>query len=484
MEARAKIVCTLGPACATVERLREMVEAGMRVARLNFSHGTYDTHAQYLAAVRQASEGLGCSVSVLADLQGPRVRVGVLREPITLQEGSEVWLTEKAGDPQAIPIDLPRLTEQLPPGARVLLDNGLIELEVLAKEPPRLRCRVVEGGVLSSHKGVNLPDVALDLPSVTDRDRADLEFALSREVDYVALSFVRSADDIRHLRALMKQLGREDVPIIAKLEKPQALAHLDEILAEADAVMVARGDLGVELPLERVPLVQKEIIARANRLGVPVITATEMLESMIEEYRPTRAEASDVANAVLDGTDAVMLSGETSVGKHPVEAVQVMARIVREAEETLAQRGAWQPAKVESPFDYANAVGHCACLAAIDLRARAIVAFTRSGLTARLISKYHPPLPIIALSPDPRTCQRLPLLWGVRPVLTEAIADTDQMLRQVDGVLLRSGLVQRGDLVVITAGLPSVARQPTNVMKVHRVGESDSWGAPAPQPPR
>jgi len=295
----------------------------------------------------------------------------------------------------------------------------------------------------------------------------------------VAMSFVRTAEDVRQLRALLKQLGREDVPVIAKLEKPHAVTHLDEILREVDGVMVARGDLGVELPLERVPLVQKQIIAQANRAGVPVITATEMLESMIEEGRPTRAEASDVANAVLDGTDAVMLSGETATGKHPVEAVQVMANIVREVEESLAGREVWEPGKLESPFDYANAVGHCACHAAMDLKAEAIVAFTRSGLTARLISKYHPPLPIIALSPDPRTCRRLPLLWGVRPVLTENIFDSDQMLRHVDDVLLRSGIVKRGDLVIITAGLPSVSRQPTNMMKVHRVGESESWGTSA-----
>lgn len=449
----------------------------MRVARLNFSHGTHETHAQYLATVRQTSQDAGCAVSVIADLQGPRIRVGDLPDPITLEEGSEVWLTEQAGDPHAIPIVLPRLAQQLVPGARVLLDNGLIELRVLAQEPPRVRCRVTEGGVLQSQKGVNLPDLALDLPAVTTKDRADLEFALAHDVDYLALSFVRSAEDVRHLRALTRQLGREDVPIIAKLEKPQAVTHLDDILAQADGVMVARGDLGVELPLEQVPLVQKQIIARANRLAVPVITATEMLESMIEEYRPTRAETSDVANAVLDGTDAVMLSGETAIGKHPVQAVRMMARIVHQAETALEGRAPWQPGELESPFDYANAVGHCACLAATDLKASAIVAFTRSGLTARLISKYHPPLPIIALSPEVRTCRRLPLLWGVRPVLTESIADTDEMLRQVDGVLLRSGLTQRGDLVVITAGLPSVARQPTNMMKVHRVGESESWGS-------
>ena len=475
MDIKAKIVCTVGPACADTETLRQMIAAGMRVARLNLSHGDHQTHAAYLAAVRQASSETCCSVAVLADLQGPRLRVGNLPGPLELRAGEEVWIANEAQEAGEIPIDLPRLAEQVEPGHRLLLDEGLIALEVVRKEAGRVLCKVIDGGVLLAHKGVNVPDVALDLPAVTSKDRSDLEFILSREVDYLGLSFVRSANDIRHLRALTKQLGREDMPIVAKLEKPQALDCLDEILEEADGVMVARGDLGVELPLERVPVVQKEIIARANRVAVPVITATQMLESMIHESRPTRAETSDVANAIFDGTDAVMLSGETAVGAHPVEAVRVMASIVAEAERAVEKRGAWQPGKMESPFDYANAVGHCACLAATDLGARAIVAFTRSGLTARLISKYHPPLPIIALSPDLRTCRRLPLLWGVTPIRTEAIADTDGMLRQVDDVLLDSGLVARGDVVIVTAGLPSVARQPTNMMKVHRVGESESW---------
>ncbi|MEW6754422.1 MAG: pyruvate kinase [Candidatus Latescibacterota bacterium] len=470
---RAKIVCTLGPATRAPELLAALLEAGMDVARLNFSHGTHEEHAEAIAQVRRLSAELGRPVAVLQDLQGPKVRVGTFPGgAVELQAGSTFVLTPQPvlGEEGRAAVSYPRLAADVREGDDVLLSDGLLRLQVTGIAGEDVVCRVVDGGRLRDRAGVNVPGSELGLPSLTEKDREDLAFGVAHEVDYVALSFVRRGRDLSELRGALAAAGGR-AAVVAKLEKPQAIDSLDEILALADAVMIARGDLGVEVSPERVPSLQKTIIRRAAEARVPVITATQMLESMVTARRPTRAEASDVANAVFDGTDAVMLSGETSVGQHPVEAVRMMDRIVREAESHLT----YAPERRRLPrgvrLSFADAIADAAGRAAAELDAAAIVAFTQSGFTARLISKHRPATPIFAYTPHPHVLRRLCLYWGVTPRSAALAHPIEPVFAQVDADLRREGMVEAGDTLVFLAGWPGLQTGTTNTMRLHRAGD-------------
>ena len=478
---RTKIVCTIGPVSSSEEMLEKLMLAGMNVARLNFSHGTHDEHAAVIERIRRVSARLGCAVAILQDLQGPKIRTGALQggQPVRLDDGAEVTITTRPlqGNARTISTTYLRLPQDVKPGDRILLDDGLMELRVLSSGEADVRCEVVHGGLLKEHKGINLPGVAVSEPALTQKDRDDLQFGVLHDVDYVALSFVRKPEDIleaKHLiRQLLEQQGDSDkreagIPLIAKLEKPEAVAHLDDILEVTDGVMVARGDLGVEMAPEKVPLIQKRIIAKCNDLGLPVITATQMLESMITNPRPTRAEASDVANAILDGTDAVMLSAETASGAYPLEAVQMMARIALETES--GDRTARQP-KCQR-LTQAHAVSHAARALAEEASVQAIVVFTRSGASARLISKDRPRTSILAFTPSPHVYRQLALWWGVWPHLITLIGSTEELIATVDRRLQDDRLIARGEHIVIMGGLPVASQARTNFVKLHRIGDS------------
>jgi pyruvate kinase len=463
---RTKIVATLGPASEGHPVLRRLIAAGMDVARLNFSHGTHTQHGKAIAMLRALAHEGGAPLAILQDLQGPKIRVGTLAAPVRLQDGAVVTLTagRAATKPGRIPIPFPGLTRMVRQGGPIMLRDGNIELVVLDTRGSEIRCRVVRGGVLGAHQGVNLPGVRLRVPSLTPKDIVDLRFGLRHGVDYVALSFVRSAEDLRHARRVLRRLGRS-VPIVAKLEKAEAIANLGSIIAEADAVMVARGDLGVELPPERVPLIQKEIIRLANDRGIPVITATQMLESMVRQERPTRAETSDVANAILDGTDAVMLSEETAAGKFPVQTVQMMDRIARAVEAGARfERG-----RQDRP-NFARAITAATRAMASDLRMNVVVALTTTGRTARLLSQLRPPSLVLAVTEDERVARLLSLYWGVRPVMVSFLERTETMMRALDRELLRRRLAVAGDAIAVVGAVPAISHGQTNFVQLHRVG--------------
>ncbi|MEU6543440.1 pyruvate kinase [Streptomyces sp. NPDC046859] len=474
---RAKIVCTLGPATDTYDRIRELVEAGMDVARFNLSHGTHAEHEERYQQVRKASDETGHSVGLLADLQGPKIRLGRFTEgPVLLERGDTFTLTvdpDAEGDRHQCATTYAGLAADVTPGERILVDDGKVCLEVTAVDGPRVRTTVVEGGIVSDHKGLNLPGVAVSVPALSDKDEDDLRWALRTGFDVIALSFVRSGRDIDDVHRIMDEEGRR-LPVIAKIEKPQAVDALDDIVAAFDGIMVARGDLGVEMPLEQVPIVQKRAIKLARRNAKPVIVATQMLDSMIDHSRPTRAEASDVANAVIDGTDAVMLSGETSVGKYPVETVRTMARIVEAAEEDLLAQGLPPLTEHNKPRTQGGAVARAAAEIGDFLGARFLVAFTQSGDTARRLSRYRSPIPLLAFTPEPATRSQLNLTWGVETFLGPHADSTDAMVDQVDELLLRYGRCKKGDTVVITAGSPPGVSGSTNLVRVHHIGEDDT----------
>ncbi len=467
---RAKIVCTLGPASSSPEMIDQLLRAGMDVARLNFSHGTYAEHARIIAAVRKASGQHQKPVAILADLQGPKIRTGTLEggRPVVLRLRQRFTITAAnvPGNATRVSTDYARLPHEVRKGGHILLDDGRIELRVLAVRPPEVLCEVENGGELGEHKGMNLPGVKLRLSAFTRKDRDDLAFALAHGVNYVAASFVRRAEDVRAVHAAIARAGKH-TPVIAKLEKPEAIENLDAILRVAAGVMVARGDLGVEMSPEKVPVVQKQIIARARDFRLPVITATQMLESMTENPRPTRAEASDVANAVFDGTDAVMLSAETASGHYPREAVEMMDRIIREAEANV--RESPRPRRLGS-LNVAETVSEAICHAAEELQMKVIAVFTETGSTARLVSKYRPRAPIIAFSPNQETRRQLSLLWGVIPRTIGIVRDIDELAEVAEERLLQEKLVHKGDVVGIVAGTPLGTRGTTNFMKLHSVG--------------
>jgi len=468
---RTKIVATVGPATMEEERLRAILQAGVDVVRINCSHGTTEQHRQIAQTVRKIASELNKPVALLWDLQGPRIRVAQLPQPLNLTEGSEVILTAEPNGVEGlvVPVEAPYLATSVKPGQRILIDDGRVELVTIHTDGVRVRCRVLRGGLVKSRKGINLPGAKLAVPILSEEDLRDLRNGIQMGTDFVALSFVRSAEDIETLRTAI-QAHETEIPIIAKLERPEALDRLDEILKAADGVMVARGDLGVEMPPEEVPIAQKRIIAEANKHFVPVITATQMLESMMDSPRPTRAEASDVANAIFDGTDAVMLSGETAVGKYPVEAVTMMERIVCAAEKELFRRKPIYEGRAEGEPSVAHAISDAACLAASDVNAKAIVVFTQSGFTALLVSKRRPKAPIIAFTPDEKVQRRLSLLWGVIPKFLPFTDSTDKLLAMMDERLLDEGLANKGDLVVIVAGIPTPAKGQANFLKIHKVG--------------
>ncbi len=465
---RTKIVATLGPASRSPDVVRQLIKAGMDVARLNFSHGSAEDHAQQIATLRALSRELEKPVTILQDLQGPKIRVGQLPGGgMTLVPGDVVSLVPEAeadGGERVVPIDYAQLAESARPGARVLLDDGLLELEVLEIADRALRCRVVEGGLLKSRKGVNFPDLALPLPSLTEKDIRDVEFGIAQGVDWISLSFVRTAADVRMLKGLLAAKGVSK-PIVAKIEKPQAVENLDEILREVNGVMVARGDLGVEVRPEKVPMLQKQIIEKCNRLGLPVITATQMLESMIREARPTRAEASDVANAIIDGTDAVMLSGESAIGAYPVRAVEMMVRIATEVEAGIAFKA--YPA--HDPTD-AHALSEGATAVARALNVRAIVVLTTSGYTARLVAAERSKTALFALTGDADVYHSLNLHWGITPLLVPDVAESFEGLVGVAEDALRvRGQVRAGDKILVVGGVPPGRVRGSNFLKLHVV---------------
>ena len=479
---RTKIVCTIGPASREPTMLEKLMEAGMDVARLNFSHSDHDFHRENVQRIRATAEKVGKPIAIMVDLQGPKLRMGKMQEGgISIVQGEHVTLTTRTVEGQRsdgasvsalLPVQYRELPRDVAPGDRILIDDGLIELTVEKLEGTEIHCQVVAGGVVSDNKGVNLPGTGLSIPSITDKDWDDLAFAVEQDVDWVAMSFVRQADDVVRLKRRIAELCTEEsmLLVIAKIEKPQALDHIDEIVDAADGIMVARGDLGIEIPAEKVPMVQKRLIRLANAAAKPVITATQMLDSMIRNPRPTRAEASDVANAILDGTDAIMLSGETAVGKHPLESVRTMENIAREVEGAVTV-SPWQPPNhiPQGASSVTDAVSHATCETACDLRASAIVASTASGTTARTIAKYRPHMKIIGVSPYLKTQRQLMLSWGVIPLLGRRMGTTDEIMHTAIRIAREAGHVAAGDRVVLTAGVTPNMPGTTNLMTVELV---------------
>lgn len=469
---RTKIVCTIGPASRSPELLRELIANGMNVARLNFSHGTLDVHAENVERISAASAAVGQPVAILMDLQGPKLRVGEIEgDGVALTPGQEVVLTTRQirGHQGELPVQYPSLPQLVEAGDRILMDDGLLEVIVLCVEGGDIRTRVVTGGRLTSNKGLNLPRAHSSIPAITDKDRADVDFALAHQADWIALSFVRSGGEVLELKELIRHRCTAGRPprVVAKIEKPEAVETIDAIIAAADGIMVARGDLGIETSPEDVPLVQKMIISKCNRAGVPVITATQMLDSMIRNPRPTRAEASDVANAILDGTDALMLSGETAAGAYPLLSLQTMVRIAQRTEEERLSSISAPVARPPVTRDIAEAVSHAACETAMHLGAAAIITPTASGQTARMVSKYRPPMPIIAVTPSPAVRRQLCLMWGVSPLLAKRTDSSDEMMTDAVSAARASGIVHPGELVVLTAGAAGSAPMSTNLIRVH-----------------
>jgi pyruvate kinase len=465
---RTKIVCTIGPSSNSDTVVTALVANGMSVARLNFSHGTHENHGAMIGMIRQASAAAGRPVAILQDLCGPKIRVGKLPDAgIRLSPGQSLILTvdKRPARENRVPVTYHALPSQVKPGDRILLADGMMDLTVERTTPNEIVCTVVTGGILTSNKGINLPSSSLDIPAITEKDRRDLIFGLEMDVDYVALSFVRTAADIHAVKKMIRRQGKK-TPVIAKIEKHEALDHIDAILEAADGIMVARGDLGVEIPLERVPYIQKQLVRKANMAGKPVVIATQMLRSMVESPRPTRAEATDVANGVLDGADAVMLSEETASGEYPAEAVRFMARIAASAEEKFPHEKYLEMLPKDGT---AEAVSYAASILARNLNAGAIVATTRSGSTASHISRYRPAQPIIALSPDQQTVRRLALLWGCIPFFLQEIEDTDQMVEQAALAAVERGHARKGDRIVITAGRPIWQAGTTNMLWVKEI---------------
>ena len=469
---RTKIVCTLGPASYGVDVLRQLIRAGMDVARINFSHGDLETHAGAITDLRRIAEEEERLVAVMADLQGPKLRVGELPEDgVELVEDEEILLTDAAYQPGRIPVPHPQILRQIHDGQRIMLDDGRLELRCGRADSEGVRCRVEVGGRLTSNKGLNLPGADLKISALTQKDRHDVRFAVEQQVDFIALSFVRSPDDVKELRWLMGDIGAS-IPIISKIEKPEALDAFEAILEETDGVMVARGDLGVETPPEEVPFHQKRIIRSCNLAGKPVITATQMLQSMMRWPTPTRAEASDVANAILDGTDAVMLSGETAVGEYPVESVRTMATICSNAEAHLEPMRFLQGSDNSQSCTVTESISQATVEIAADLEVKAILSATMTGTTARMVARHRPAVPIVAVTPNERTLAHLTLVWGVQPLVVSHFKTTDEMVFMIVRAAYQAGVVKKGDRVVLTAGIPFGGEGLTNMIKVHVVGES------------
>jgi len=472
---KTKIVCTIGPSSESLDKLKQLIMAGMNVARLNFSHGDYEEHGKRISAIRQASQELNKTVAILLDTKGPEIRTGVLAvEPIELVQDEYLTLTteEILGDKDRISVTYKDLPSDVKVGSTILIDDGLIGLTVVNIEGTEIKCKIVNGGTIKSRKGVNVPGVSISLPGITEKDANDIRFGIEQGIDFIAASFVRKASDVMEIRKLLEEHNATDIHIISKIENQEGVDNLDEILEVSDGLMVARGDLGVEIPAEDVPIVQKLMIEKCNLVGKPVITATQMLDSMQRNPRPTRAEASDVANAIFDGTDAIMLSGETAAGKYPVESVLTMSRIAEKAESSLEYREIFTRQSLKQQVTVTDAISQAVANSALDLDAKAIISSTQTGYTARMVSKYRPKAPIIAVTSDEKIMRRISLVWGAIPVKGDTAATTDEMFdTAVDGGM-KAGLVSHGDLVIITAGVPVGCAGSTNLIKITQIGTS------------
>ncbi|SMO91117.1 pyruvate kinase [Fodinibius sediminis] len=472
-ERRTKIVCTLGPSSNSEEKIDALVRNGMNVARINFSHGTHEQHAEVIKRLRKIADRYEVSLPILADLQGPKIRVGMMKDggqPVTENDYLTITTENIEGTSERIPVDYPNLVQDASEGNRILIDDGLLELKVIKKNEDSLVAQVVVGGLLKSRKGVNLPDVDISMSSLTEKDVKDLEFAAAKGVDYFAMSFVRSAGDIQDVISRVRAEG-SNAGIIAKIEKPEAIEVIDDIIEESNGIMVARGDLGIEIASEKVPLVQKMIIDKCRKAGKPVITATQMLESMVENARATRAESSDVANAVLDGTDAVMLSGETAAGKYPVEAIKTMDKICRSIEKNAPdmyrsldyRQPEWKEKQI------IESLAHSCVVLADNVEARVISTITHSGTTARRIAKFRPRVPLVAFTESDEVRRQLGLVWGVQPVKIDEIFDTDESVRMMEDYLKAHGLAQVGERVIIATGMPIAKKGRTNMIKISTI---------------
>ena len=469
---KTKIVCTLGPATDNEEVLRQMMLEGMNVARCNFSHATYDEHKKRMDMIKKLRKEVGQPVAILLDTKGPEVRVKNFKDGrVTLEEGQLFTLTadEVEGSTDQVCVTYNRLYEDLEVGMRVLIDDGLIEMTVEQVDRTNIVCRVINGGVVSNHKGVNVPDVDLSMPYISDKDREDILFGISQDVDFIAASFVQKKEDILQLRRLLEKNGGSDIKIIAKIENAQGVTNIDDIIEVSDGIMVARGDMGVEIPYEEVPVIQKKIIKKVYRTGKQVITATQMLESMIKNPRPTRAETTDVANAVYDGTSAIMLSGETAAGAYPVEAVKTMVRIAERTEQDVDYRKRFYQSARETDTDITNAICHASCTTALDLNAKAIVTVTKSGTSARMLSKYRPESDIISCATTEKVCRQLSLTWGVTPIVIKEEKEVFHLFDKAIQAAVKMKLLGAGDLTVITSGVPIGVSGTTNMMKVQVV---------------
>ncbi|WP_026693675.1 pyruvate kinase [Peribacillus kribbensis] len=474
---KTKIVCTIGPASESLEKLTDLMEAGMNVCRLNFSHGSHEEHAGRITTIREAVEKTGKQVAILLDTKGPEIRThNMENDAIELAAGNtvEISMTEVLGTPERFSITYEGLIDDVHPGSKILLDDGLIGLEVtdIRKEDGIIETRILNPGTLKNKKGVNVPGVAVKLPGITEKDKQDIIFGIEQGVDFIAASFVRRASDVLEIRELLEAHDAGHIHIIPKIENHEGVEKIDEILEVSDGLMVARGDLGVEIPAEEVPLVQKELIRKCNFLGKPVITATQMLDSMQRNPRPTRAEASDVANAIFDGTDAIMLSGETAAGAYPVEAVNTMHNIASHTETALNYKEIVTARSRTSEYNVTDAIGQSVAYSALNLEAGAIITPTESGHTARMISRYRPKAPIIAVTASEKVSRKLGLVWGVYPQIGRQSSSTDDMLDDAIEKSLESGIVSHGDLVIITAGVPVGEAGTTNLMKIHVLGDA------------
>lgn len=484
MSRRTKIVATVGPACWDEPVMRRLMQEGVNVFRLNFSHAKQDQTAGIIDQIRRLAIEEDRNVAILQDLQGPRIRTGNIADPsgtVELVAGQETVLTNrpvKATSAAEIGIDYADLPLDVKPGDTILINDGLLELKVISSDSEDVRCVVITGGPLGSHKGINVPGVTLRVPTITEKDKSDLKFGVEKGVDYVALSFVRRGEDMVNLKQLIRDYSPPDAPgtamplVISKIEKHEAITHFDEILAASDGVMVARGDLGVEMPAEQIPVLQKMIIHKCNLVGKPVITATQMLDSMIRNPRPTRAEATDVANAIIDGTDAIMLSGESANGLYPIEAVRVMSRIANTTEDSLLFTKPPRDIIDQAASSITDAISQAVCGIGREIGADAIITTTTSGFTARMVSRNRPKLPIYAITHEERTVRRLALVWGIRSLLCPPYESTDEMLYMAEKVVVEKGLLKDGDKVVITAGIPIGISGQSNLLKVHIVGQS------------
>ena len=473
---KTKIICTLGPAVDDEEMIRKLIRAGMDAARFNFSHGDHEEHLQRLNKLKNVRDAMSCAVATILDTKGPEIRIkGFRTKNITLEAGASFTLTtrETVGTEEFVSVTYPDLHKEVAPGQEILIDDGLVALKVERIEGQDIRCTVENGGTLSANKSINIPGAQIHLPALTEKDISDIRFGVENDFDFIAASFVRRAADVQAVREVLDRFGGQEIKIIAKIENQEGVDNIDEILAAADGVMVARGDLGVEIPAARVPILQKQIIRKGLRLGKPVITATQMLDSMIRNPRPTRAEVSDVANAVFDGTSCVMLSGETAGGKYPVEALTAMVEIVTEAEQSIHYWRQFRKQRVVPAGNINDAITHTCCLTAMDLEAKAILAATSSGRTARMICRFRPACPVAALTMHEKVRRQLAISWGVIPFLTGEVNSTDRIFSLSAEVALKEGLVHNGDTVVITAGVPLGKSGSTNLIKAQIIDEEN-----------